>query len=77
MRVVLLAIGRMKKGPETELAQRYLADRKRPLSEVSSMLGFSATSGFSRWYRRQFGATASERRGASQRRSRKAGTSVN
>jgi AraC-like DNA-binding protein len=57
-------------GVRRELAPRYLADRHRPLSEVSSMLGFAATSGFSRWYRRQFGAKASQRRGV------KAGASI-
>ncbi len=37
-----------------ELATRYLDNRARSLAEVSSMLGFSEPSGFSRWYRRQF-----------------------
>src|SRR5262249_17969884 len=37
-----------------ELAERYIKDARRPLAEVSSLLGFSAPSGFSRWYRRQF-----------------------
>jgi len=45
-----------------ELADRYLRDRKRSLTEISSLLGFSAPSGFSRWYQRQFHATASEQR---------------
>ena len=34
-----------------ELAERYLQDRGRSLIEVSSLLGFAAPSGFSRWYR--------------------------
>jgi AraC-like DNA-binding protein len=42
-----------------ELASRYLADRKRTLAEISGLLGFAAPSGFSRWYRQQFGTTAS------------------
>jgi AraC-like DNA-binding protein len=45
-----------------EFAQRYLKDRKRSLAEVASLLGFSAPSGFSRWYRHQFGATPSQQR---------------
>jgi AraC-like DNA-binding protein len=45
-----------------ELADRYLRDRKRSLTEISSMLGFSAPSGFSRWYQKQFHASPSEHR---------------
>ncbi|MGH6624091.1 MAG: AraC family transcriptional regulator [Burkholderiaceae bacterium] len=48
-----------------EFAQRYLKDRNRSLAEVASLLGFSAPSGFSRWYRHQFGATPSQQRGRS------------
>jgi predicted alpha/beta hydrolase family esterase/AraC-like DNA-binding protein len=43
-----------------ELAARYLSGGRRTLGEVSSLLGFSAPSGFSRWYRQQFGRPASE-----------------
>ena len=52
-----------------ELATRYLASRDRSLTEISSLLGFSAPSGFSRWYRRHFGAPASRqaRAGASRK----------
>jgi AraC-like DNA-binding protein len=46
-----------------ELAERYLKDRKRSLADISAMLGFSAPSGFSRWYQRQFRAKASSNRG--------------
>jgi AraC-like DNA-binding protein len=46
-----------------ELAARYVAERKRPLSEISGLLGFSALSGFSRWYRRAFNQSASAARG--------------
>ena len=46
-----------------ELAQRYLAD-KRSLAEIAMLLGFSASSGFSHWYRRQYDATPSSRRNA-------------
>jgi len=45
-----------------ELAERYLTDRSRSLADVSALLGFAAPSGFSRWYRRAFGGTASDRR---------------
>ena len=45
-----------------ELAERYLNEGHRSLAEVSSLLGFSAPSAFSRWYRQQFKAKASERR---------------
>ena len=43
-----------------ELAERYMKDRNRSLVEVSSLLGFAAPSGFSRWYRRQFSGKASD-----------------
>ena len=36
------------------------SDRRRSLAEVSSLLGFSAPSAFSRWYRQQFGASPSQ-----------------
>jgi len=45
-----------------ELAQRYVSEGRRSLAEVSSLLGFSAPSAFSRWYRQQFTARASARR---------------
>ena len=48
-----------------ELAVRYLKDRRRSLAEISSLLGFAAPSGFSRWYRRRFGARASGQRARS------------
>ncbi|MBL8351124.1 MAG: AraC family transcriptional regulator ligand-binding domain-containing protein [Burkholderiaceae bacterium] len=54
-----------------DLLGRYLAERSRPLTEVSALLGFSAPSAFSRWHREQFGAAASSRWG--QRASRGAG----
>ena len=39
----------------SDLAARYLADRRRTLAEISVLLGFAAPSGFTRWYRRRFG----------------------
>jgi AraC-like DNA-binding protein len=50
-----------------ELAARYMADGRRSMAEVSSLLGFGAPSGFSRWYRQQFGTTASARHARSSR----------
>jgi len=54
-----------------ELAARYVGiDKHRTLAEISSLLGFSAPSGFARWYRRQFGEPASNRRAAHPKRAR-------
>ena len=53
-----------------ELAARYLEDRDRTLAEISSLLGFAAPSGFSRWYRRQHRAPPSTRRTTDGRHSR-------
>jgi AraC-like DNA-binding protein len=47
-----------------ELAARYVKDPHRSLADVSSLLGFAAPSGFTRWYRRQFDHKPSERRNA-------------
>jgi AraC-like DNA-binding protein len=52
-----------------ELAERYLEDR-RTVSEIASLLGFSAASGFSHWYRRLHDATPSSRRTKRPARSR-------
>jgi AraC-like DNA-binding protein len=51
-----------------EFALRYIEGADRPLSEVSSLLGFSAPSSFSRWYRREFATKASEQRAVIARR---------
>ena len=40
------------------MVDQYLQDKSRPLAQVSGLLGFSAPSAFSRWYRAQFGARA-------------------
>jgi AraC-like DNA-binding protein len=45
-----------------ELAERYVSDPHRSLMEVSLLLGFSAPTAFSRWYRQHFNAKPSERR---------------
>jgi AraC-like DNA-binding protein len=52
-----------------ELAERYLKDRSRSLADISSLLGFAAPSGFSRWYRRQFRGRALDARMPAPRRS--------
>ena len=44
-----------------EFAERYLKDR-RTVTEIASLLSFSAASGFSHWYRRQYRAAPSTRR---------------
>jgi AraC-like DNA-binding protein len=41
-----------------ELATRYVANRD--LTSISDLLGFSARSAFSRWFRSQFGCSVSE-----------------
>lgn len=45
-----------------ELAERYLKDGRRDVAEVASLLGFSAPSGFSHWYRRAHQECPSARR---------------
>jgi AraC-like DNA-binding protein/DNA-binding transcriptional ArsR family regulator len=44
----------------SELVTRYIENRDRPLSETSDLLGFSAQSAFSRWFRGKFGCSISE-----------------
>jgi AraC-like DNA-binding protein len=45
-----------------ELAQRYLEGGAARLADVSRLLGFSALSAFSRWHKRHFGFTLTQRR---------------
>lgn len=40
-----------------ELVTRYIENRDRPLASVSELLGFSAMSAFSRWFKSQFGCS--------------------
>jgi AraC-like DNA-binding protein len=47
----------------SELLSRYVEDGVRPLAEVSSLLGFSDPSSFSRWHRNHFGVVARSRLG--------------
>jgi AraC-like DNA-binding protein len=65
-----LSFGAIVESVRRELAQRYVKERHRPLADVSSLLGFSAPSGFSRWHRRQFGVTPSVSRTRPPRRRR-------
>jgi len=58
-------------GVRRELAERYVAEGQRTLAEVSLMLGFSAPSGFSRWYRRQFSVTPVQGRARRDERERR------
>jgi AraC-like DNA-binding protein len=44
-----------------ELAARYMSENHRSLAEISTLLGFSAPSGFSRWHKRQFESAPSQR----------------
>ena len=41
----------------SDLALRYLEERRRSLNDVALLLGFSAPSAFSRWFRGRFGCT--------------------
>ena len=45
-----------------ELAENYLEGNKGRLTDVADLLGFSALSAFSRWHKRHFGFTLTERR---------------
>lgn len=47
-----------------ELAEQYLLSARYDLSDISQLLGFAAPSGFARWFRKQYGCTASEWRAA-------------
>jgi AraC-like DNA-binding protein len=44
----------------TELVTRYIENSDRPLASVAELLGFSALSAFSRWFRARFGCSVSE-----------------
>ena len=45
-----------------DLAEGYLEDNKGRLTDVADLLGFSELSAFSRWHKRHFGFTLTERR---------------
>ncbi|MFG2517595.1 AraC family transcriptional regulator [Streptomyces sp. NPDC048527] len=40
-----------------QLAQQYVGQQNRPLTQVAELLGFSALSAFSRWFRGEFGSS--------------------
>lgn len=42
------------------LTERYLASERLTLTEISDLLGFAAPSGFSRWFRQQYGVSPSQ-----------------
>src|SRR4051794_8043554 len=48
------------------LAERYLANDRYSLTDVSSLLGFSAPSAFSRWFRTRFGVSPTQWRDTAQ-----------
>ena len=47
-----------------ELAERHVVNSDRSLTDVAALLGFSAPSGFSRWYHAQFGCSPTQARAA-------------
>jgi AraC-like DNA-binding protein len=47
----------------TQTVNHHIEDRKRTLSDVAELLGFSDVSAFSRWFKRRFGRSISEWRG--------------
>ena len=49
------------------LAERHLANDRNSLTEVSELLGFTAPSAFSRWFRQRFGVSPNEWRSVAQR----------
>jgi AraC-like DNA-binding protein len=51
-------------GARTALAERYLANGRLSLTDVSHQLGFAAPSAFSRWFRHRFGISPTEWRKA-------------
>jgi AraC-like DNA-binding protein len=49
------------------LAERHLANDRNTVTEVSELLGFTAPSAFSRWFRSRFGSTPSQWRDSARR----------
>jgi AraC-like DNA-binding protein len=54
-------------GTREALAERYLAADRYSQTEVSELLGFTALSAFSRWFRHRFGVSPTEWRTAARR----------
>ncbi|WP_405782701.1 AraC family transcriptional regulator [Streptomyces sp. NBC_00859] len=46
-----------------QLAEQFVVNPRRSLTEISDLLGFSTASAFSRWFREQFGCSPREWRG--------------
>jgi AraC-like DNA-binding protein len=42
------------------LAERYLQAERYTLTDISQMLGFTAPSAFSRWFRQRFGVSPTQ-----------------
>ncbi|CAM5784770.1 AraC family transcriptional regulator [Rhizobacter fulvus] len=59
-----LSFSELVNAQRVELARRYVTQSDRPLTEIAGLLGFAASSGFSRWYQAQFGCSATHSRGA-------------
>ncbi|MER7770918.1 AraC family transcriptional regulator [Kitasatospora sp. NPDC096140] len=51
-------------GVRVQLAQKYVGNPSRPLTQTAELLGFSALSAFSRWFREEFGTSATAWRAA-------------
>jgi len=58
------------------LAERYLPNERYSLTEVSQLLGFSAPSAFSRWFRGRFGTSPTEWRRTAREGARSDATSA-
>ncbi|MFF3614640.1 helix-turn-helix domain-containing protein [Streptomyces sp. NPDC002580] len=56
----------LRNATRSDLAQRFVADDQRPLTEVTQLLGFTSPGAFSRWFRDQFGISPSQWRGVGQ-----------
>jgi AraC-like DNA-binding protein len=54
-------------GTRQALAERYLATERYSLTDVSELLGFTAPSAFSRWFRQQFGVSPTQWRQTARR----------
>ena len=52
---------RVARGERRALASRHVDSTDRLLTEVAALLGFTAPSAFSRWYRGSFGGSATQR----------------
>lgn len=54
--------GALVQSVRTELAQRYVADHRRSLTDIAQLLGFAYSSAFSRWFKHNFGVSAEAQR---------------